>query len=91
MNFPSVTKTSSAAISAVPGAVLSVCLTSVGNAASVVLYDNTSGAGTVLCALAVPAAATSVTYSPPGGIPAYTAIYATITGTAPYVTVQYKP
>jgi len=77
-----------AAIKSGPTALHSVILTGGSDAATVILYNNTAGSGTVICKLAA-AAGTTVSWSPPKPLNCQVGIYATITGTAPSVTVAY--
>lgn len=80
--------TSSAAIKATPGAVVAVNICGGADAATVTVYDNTAGSGTILCKLGV-AAGVSASFCPCVPIKAGVGIYATITGTTPQVNVAY--
>jgi len=71
------------------GALVAVLLTAAGDAASVILYDNPSaGSGVVLATLKAGIGLT-VVFCPAVPYAAASGIYATITGTAPSVTVVF--
>lgn len=74
----------------VTGVGRAVCfvLTAGSDTATVTLYDNTAGSGTIVGKLSA-VANTSVTLNIPGGFAFSTGIYATITGTSPSVTGYY--
>jgi hypothetical protein len=80
--------TSSAAIKSSPGAVVAVNICGGADAATVAIYDNTSGSGTIICKLGV-AAGASASFCPCAPIKAAAGIYATITGTTPQVNVAF--
>lgn len=86
----SVVLSSSAAVKGGPGVVYGLILTAGADAASVVLYDNTSGATPKLIGTVKAAINTSVEVSFPNGVAFGTGCYATITGTTPDVTVLYS-
>lgn len=64
-------------------------LTGGSDAATLIVYDNTAGSGTILCKLAA-AAGVSVTFFPCAPVRANTGMYATLTGTAPSATVVWR-
>lgn len=84
----STTRSSSGTVLSGPGTLRAVLVTAGVDAASVTIYDNTAGSGTVL-AVVKAAANTSAQWTPPGGQAASKGLYATITGTSPSVTVVY--
>lgn len=73
------------------GGLYAVLLTSVGDAATVTVYDNTAQSGTILCKLATAAAATSVAWCPGVKMTFHTGLSLTVSGTTPVVTVVYVP
>lgn len=83
-----VEKTSSAAVKSTPGMLCGVVLTGGSDAASVIIYDNTAGSGTILLTLKA-AANTSIIWTPAQPVSAGTGIYAALTGTSPAVDVSY--
>jgi len=89
MPYASKCITASAAIKSGVGSLIAAVITAGVDAATVTLYDNTEGSGTVLCKLAVAANTTAPPVIFPDGIPFMTGCYAVITGTTPTVTVEY--
>lgn len=87
--YASTNLAASAAVRTGPGTLVAVLLTGGSDAATVIIYDNTAGSGTVLAKLAA-AANTTVQWTPPGGQICATGLYATISGTAPSITVVYS-
>lgn len=85
----SVVLASSAQVKTGPGAVYGVVVTGGSDAASLILYDNTSGADPKIIGTIKAAATVSVAVSFPNGIVFGAGCYATITGTAPSITVVY--
>lgn len=84
-----ITLAASGIVKATGGAVVAVQLTAAADAASVILYDNPSaGSGVVLATLKA-AIGASVVFCPTLPYAASKGIYATITGTAPSVTVLF--
>ena len=75
-----------AAVFSKPGVIYGAALTGGSDAATVILYDNTAGSGSVILKLAA-AAGVSVSVSIPNGVAVGLGCYATIAGTAPSVTV----
>ena len=78
----------SAAIVSGPGRVYGAVLAAGSDAATLILYDNTAGSGTVILKLAA-VANTSEAISIPGGVTFSTGCYAAVTGTSPSVTIFY--
>lgn len=79
-------KTSSALIKTGPGGVHSIVLAAGSDTATLIIYDNTAGSGTVICELSAVAntsesAVLDVTFS--------TGLYMALTGTAPSGMVSY--
>lgn len=86
--YASTTVTESTLIKTGATGLAAVVITGGVDAASVTVYDNTAGSGTVLCKLAV-ADGMSVCFCPCGPLAAARGLYATVTGTAPSVTVVF--
>lgn len=84
----STTTAESAAIKSGPGRLIAAGLTGGSDGATLIVYDNTAGSGTVLVKLAA-AAGVSVQWTPPGGQVAARGLYAAVTGTAASATVVY--
>ena len=82
-------KTSSATVHTGTGDVISVVLTSGSDAATAIVYDNTSATGTIVCKLAANAANTTAVWQPGAALPVGTGIHVALTGTAPSCTVAY--
>jgi hypothetical protein len=80
--------TSSAAVKTGPGELHAVLLTAGADAASLTLYNNTAGSGTKLAVLKA-AANTSAVFTPPVSLVFSVGLYATITGTAPEISIVY--
>lgn len=72
-----------------PGQLVAVHLTGGSDAATLVLYDNTAGSGTVLATLKTSAANETDTWTPACPYSFSVGIYADITGTGPSATVVY--
>lgn len=76
----------SAAIKNGPGGIHTVTLAAAADAATLILYDNTAGSGTVICKLSAPltgsaSAVLDVTFG--------VGCYAVVTGTTPSATITY--
>jgi len=84
-------KTASGAVLSAGGTCYGAVLTSGSDAATLILYDNTAGSGTIICKLAVAAANTTVVFTPVVGLPVGTGLYAALTGTSPSATVVHTP
>ena len=82
--------TASGVVLANSGALAGIVLTAGSDVATVTLDDSTDGTGTVIIKLSA-AANTSVVFTPDVMLDVANGIYATITGTAPNVTVLYVP
>lgn len=81
-------KTSSGAAKAGAGELYAVNLTGGSDAATLIVYDNTAGSGTVICKLACAAGVTAcITLPKPAEFT--TGCYLTLTGTAPSATAFY--
>jgi len=78
----------SAAVKAGPGQLCGVVLTAGSDTATVIIYNNTAGSGTILTRLSA-VANTSAVATFPQPLVFSLGIYATIAGTAPNVTVAY--
>ena len=65
-----------------------VIISAAADAATVTVYDNTAGSGTVLAVLKA-AINTTVSFCPCGPLAAARGLYATVTGTGPSVTLVY--
>ena len=76
----------SALIKTGPGKLHSVILTAAGDAATLIVYDNTAGSGTIICKLG---AATTETSSAVLDVAFGTGIYAAVTGTTPSATLSF--
>lgn len=85
----SVEKTSSGLVKTGPGQLCSVILTGGSDAASLILYNNTTNSGTIVVTLKVAAGAT-VVFTPVQPWPFTAGLYATISGTGPAVYVGYQ-
>ena len=83
-------KTASAAVLSTSGVFYGAVLTAGGDAATLILYDNTAGSGTIICKLAA-GAGTTASFVPNVRVPVTKGIYAALTGTAPSATVIYAP
>jgi hypothetical protein len=85
--YRNITLASSAAVKSGPGSVATLNLTAGADTATVILYDNTAGSGTVICKRSAVAntSAPEATLHVPFSI----GCYAAITGTAPSVTVTF--
>ena len=81
---------SSALVKTGPGAVHGAILTAGSDAATLILYDNTSGTGTKVIGTIKAAINTTVGFSIPNGAAFSKGLYATIIGTSPEVTVVYS-
>lgn len=79
----------SAAVNAVPGRVYSMALTGGTDPATVLLKDGGTGGTTATATLSV-GTGSSAQWIFPGGLQFGTSIYATISGTAPTVLVEYE-
>lgn len=79
-------KTSSALVKTGPGLLHSVVLAGGSDAATLIVYDNTAGSGTIICKLA---AQTGETASAVLDVAFSKGIYATLTGTTPSASVAY--
>lgn len=79
----------SAAVLSTGGVFYGAILTAGSDAATLTLYDNTAGSGTVICKLSASAANITVDWVPAVRIPVKTGIYATITGTTPSATILW--
>lgn len=77
---------SSAAVKTGPGGVHTVTLTAAADAATLILYDNTAGSGTIITKLA---AAIGTTAHVELDVPFSVGCYAALTGTAPSATVTF--
>lgn len=80
-------KTESAAVKTGPGGVHTVTLTSGSDAATLILYDNTAGSGTIIVKLACTAANTTASVTLNASFS--TGCFAALTGTTPSATVTY--
>jgi len=78
---------SSAIVKSGPGLVHTITLAAGADAATLILYDNTAGSGTVIWKLAA-AANTSETAMP--DVPFATGCYAALTGTGPSASLSYR-
>jgi hypothetical protein len=83
-----VNKTASGAVKSGPGLLVGAVLAGGSDAATLILYDNTAGSGTILCKLAA-AAGTTAVFCPAVPIVCGVGIYAALTGTAPSASVAY--
>ncbi|MBN1535198.1 MAG: hypothetical protein JW908_00595 [Anaerolineales bacterium] len=88
MPYASKALSSSDAVKTGVGSVIAVVLAAGSDAATVTLYDNTAGSGTVITKLTA-VANTAETAVFPEGIPFSTGCYAVITGTSPVATIEY--
>ena len=84
----STTVTASAAVKTGPGMLHGVTITAAGDTATVILYDNTAGSGTVIQKLSA-VANTSAVVTFPAPLVFSTGCYAAVTGTTPSATVAY--
>ena len=91
MVFPvqATTAAASAAIKTGPGMLHGCVLTAAGDTATVILYDNTAGSGTVLLKLSA-VTNTSVAVTFPAPVVFGTGCYAAATGTTPSITVAFS-
>jgi len=80
--------TSDGAVKSGPGQLVGVALAAGSDAATVILYDNTTGSGTVICKLAA-ATGTSEAFCPCVPVSFQTGCYAVMTGTAESVSAAY--
>jgi len=80
--------TASGSVKASSGALVAVNICGAADAATVTIYDNTEGSGTVVAKLGV-AANLSDSFCPAHPIVCAKGIYATITGTTPNVQVAF--
>lgn len=71
-----------------PGSLCSVLLTAGSDAASLTIYNNTAGSGTVV-AIVKAAAGASVQFTPAQPLAVGAGLYAVLTGTSPACTVGY--
>jgi len=60
------------------------------DAATLIVYDNTSAAGTVICKLSAVATG-GASFTPAVRMPVSTGLYAAVTGTTPNATIVYAP
>jgi len=81
-------KTASGAVKSAPGIFCGAVLTGGSDAATLIVYDNTAGSGTVVLKLAA-AAGVSVSIVLPEGVACNKGMYAALTGTAPSASVFY--
>lgn len=88
--YQSTVLAASALVKTGPGVVYAVTLTGGSDAASVILYDNTTGSGTQVWATVKAAAGATVHVDLPGGVVFGTGCYATITGTTPSIAVSWR-
>lgn len=86
MSYASKNTAEAVAVKSGPGGVHTVTLTAAADAATLILYDNTAGSGTVICKLA---AAIGTTAHVALDAPFSTGCYAAVTGTAPNATITY--
>lgn len=77
---------SDVAVKSGPGGVHSVTLAAAGDAATLILYDNTAGSGTVICKLS---AAANTSESAILDVTFGKGCYAAVTGTTPSASVAY--
>ena len=80
--------TSSAAIVSSAGRFYGAVLAAGSDAATLILYDNTAGSGTIILKLAAVAGSSEVMVMP-NGVTFSTGCYAVLTGTSPSATVFY--
>jgi hypothetical protein len=85
--FSNSNKASSGAVKSGPGGVHTVVLTAGSDAATLILYDNTAGSGTIICKLA---AVTGTTAFARLDVPFSVGCYAALTGTAPNATITFR-
>jgi len=83
-----INKAASAAFKTGGGILYGLVLTGGSDAATLIVYDNTSGTGTVIAKLAA-AAGVTVSVSIPNGVTFTTGAYAALTGTAPSASAFY--
>ena len=81
-------KTSDAEVKDGPGMLTGVVLTAAADAATVIVYDNTAGSGSIIMKLAA-AIGTSAVAIIPNGIAFSTGLYVVMTGTGENVSVYY--
>jgi hypothetical protein len=74
----------SAVVQTGPGTIHTVVLAAAADAATLILYNNTAGSGTILCKLAAPIGVTAYVQL---DIPFSIGCYAALTGTAPNATI----
>jgi len=78
----------SGAVKVGPGELFGVTLTGGSDAATLILYDEIAGSGTIICKLSA-AANTSTSLSLPMGASFGVGCYAVLTGTAPSASIFY--
>ena len=81
--------TSSAVVKSAPGQLVAVVLSPAAATATLTIYDNTTGSGTILVALQGAANGSSSVWSPTIPYSAKTGIYAAISGSGATATVVY--
>jgi hypothetical protein len=83
------TTATSAAITTGPGMLHGATITAAGDTATLIVYDNTAGSGTVIVKLSA-VAHTSAVVTFPAPVVFGTGCYAVVTGTTPSATVAFS-